>query len=317
VIKSDEPRLTRTLSGIEVHQSPGHDFARVDIDLPKTELRGKVIDDDQKGIEAARIQVLSTSGTVGTEALMSDKDGHFEIFGLTSGQYRIQAFDGDQASEVVTISVDEDRSPAPITLMLKEQPIFRGTVFDEIGPVVGARVEAIVGAATKIAMTGLDGSFSLPLPGFTGTEAPFAILAPGRSLHLGRAQVQREAPPTKVLLSRRSGSLQFTNPSAKDQTRLAWLISSSGFVFGSTVDKWASLHGLPLVTTAVEGLIPALEPGPYTICALKFDKLFSLLSSASIDPLATVSAWTQTHPKTCGSGEVLAEGTVHIELPTR
>lgn len=317
VITSDEPRLTRTLHGIDVLRPPGRRFARVDIDLPDTELRGKVIDGDQKGVEDARVQILSTDGGIGLEVLHSDEDGRFHTFGVTPGQYRIQAFEGDRASETALISIDEDQAPAPLTLVLKEQTTFEGTVFDEMAPVVGARVEVIVSAVTKAAMTGVDGSFSIALPGLNGTELPFAILAPGRNLHIGRAQVQAEAPPTRIFLTQRGGGIQFTNPSSRNHARLAWLVSSSGFVFGSTIDSWASLHGMPLVSTAAEGFIPALEPGPYTICALKMDELFSLLSSVSMSPLTTISSWTQTHPKACQSGEVFAGGIVKIDLPLR
>ncbi|MCD4748572.1 MAG: carboxypeptidase-like regulatory domain-containing protein [Thermoanaerobaculales bacterium] len=314
VVKSETPRIRRTVSGIEVRQASGQPFARVEIALPDVDLQGVVVDSEGTPVPAARVEVMSLPAA-GWEVLTSDKEGEFEAVGLVPGAFRVQAFEGSRASEPVNVRVAEDHSPDPVKLILTEQPALHGRVFDEEGGVVGARVEAIVAGKTEHTITEIDGAYSFVLPGLLGRNVPFAVLSPGRALRLGRAVVEIDGAPYDIRLSRSGGSLEIKNVSAGERRVLIWLLGHNGVIFGSSLDQWASLHGLPILSGAPEAIVPAVEPGQYTVCGVTIEEAMDLLPAVTVSPVDAITAWANATPEACAGGYLQIGGTLELELP--
>ncbi len=158
------------LPAVTVKRRPEEETATVRIELPAGVIKGKVVDDEGRGVRASVL--VFRDGALELSAMSSD-DGEFRIVGIETGQHQINAMAKSGSSGLMPVEVGEQEGVA-ITLMIQSTVMIRGTVSDSAGnPIPGALVHYITPSSTRLqAGTGLAGDFSISV----ARGAPTAIL---------------------------------------------------------------------------------------------------------------------------------------------
>lgn len=196
------PRTELYVDEVEL-TADGEGRVRARIELPGGEVKGRVLDDEQRPVTAAVLALGDRGLQLSTESL---PDGSFHLIGLPEGVHRIKATSVRGESEPAPIRVGRSES-APLTLIIRSQSSLEGTVADPSGnAVVGAAIRyRLNGGETLTRITGLDGEFSIP-HAKGAASLSFAVLADGwpRTLVSVRPDTSR---PARVVLDRRPARL--------------------------------------------------------------------------------------------------------------
>ena len=96
---------------------PAEEVPSVLLQYPDAVARGEVVDQDARPVQHAIV------GEVGGSAFAMTSDrGEFSISGLLPGPHRFQARSGQLTSDAVEVRIEPDREPAPLRLVVQEQP---------------------------------------------------------------------------------------------------------------------------------------------------------------------------------------------------
>jgi Carboxypeptidase regulatory-like domain len=270
-ILSAWPRLHLRLEPVDVRKRPGSGYAEVEIQVPNTRLRGRVLDEQDAPVPHASLFVLSPQKR--SSSATADASGEFEVRGLTAGPFYVHAEEGDRESEWVEARVEEDRDTPELRLVLRARLTVSGRVTSPNGPVAGAEVEVHsplndVGAASADrAVTGSAGEFTVHLP--SGSQyAHVAVVAPGYATRMLVAPLG-DPPLLEISLELTGGTLAFDlgNRSIEEALRFrAGLVAHAGsFVPLATAAYWARL--LRVEQPDPHRLVlPIMEAGDYLLC---------------------------------------------------
>jgi hypothetical protein len=90
--------------------------AQVDLQYPAATIQGRVTDDQSRPLSRAVVQDLDAGTSTPTDA-----NGSFAFAGALAGSHRIRARSSEGArSDVLTLQVQPDRDPDPVTLLVKD-----------------------------------------------------------------------------------------------------------------------------------------------------------------------------------------------------
>jgi len=193
-----EQRGSQAIEPVEVRRAPGRRAARLDVELPDTVLRGKVV----RGGEGARAFVYGRGEDRAEPGLppqrraimvQTEEDGSFELLGLAPGTLELYAYDRSSASEWREVRLDEGIDGPEIVLELRQRRTVAGRLVGPGGPVAGARLLAKPNAGPGRAVaSGVDGTFELMLDA-DDVFVDFIVLPPSSGFAFQRVGV---APPT-------------------------------------------------------------------------------------------------------------------------
>lgn len=263
-VHSDVPWIQRT---VHLKVPPGKES--VDLALPDSVVMGEVV--DGKGAPAAGALVSFASEDLRDGLLQpaSDKDGKFEVHGLSPGTYRVIATDFLKESEPSTVRVTNDEPPDPLHLILQDMEQLRGRVVSPGGPVPGARVQA---RATNVPhmivhnrQTDANGVFAAALP--AGAQAfEMTVASPGFSFVIAGGALSENALTVQV--DQNGGTLVIE----ADKRDTTYLVHNGGTCVSAAVSyQWPSQQNA-LPKDAQELVLPMMEPGPYAACLVAGDQ---------------------------------------------
>jgi hypothetical protein len=87
------------------------------LQYPAAVARGEVVDQDARPVRSAIVREVG-----GSAVAMTGDGGEFSVSGLLPGPHRFQARSGQLTSETVEVRIEPDREPAPLRLVVQQQP---------------------------------------------------------------------------------------------------------------------------------------------------------------------------------------------------
>lgn len=295
-VVSEEPAVRRSFQNVEVVQRAGKSWAELELRLPKTALRGVVVDEASILAADAIVTVQSLDEVVAAVRMKSDDTGEFEVLGLPPGRTSVIAEDtrGREQlySQEVEVELDDDGTPSKVRLVLRPELRIRGRVVDGDRGVPGARIKAepvqLHGLPLFPEISDAQGFFEVHVPSQT-RELVLSVGAPGFAFRFLRLPASVEEPVV-VPVSQTSGTLRIRLPEELDRT--LWSSPDLYLHHGGATESlgyllsWASFNDqLP----PDDGLIvlPRMEPGDYVACLLPFGERFANAQSAPEDRRCT------------------------------
>lgn len=273
---------THALEPVVVRKRPGKSYAEVQIELPNTALRGKVVQDGKpvagaivlglrhydvstsRSLKSADVQEMIVSQMPFRREfdIVSGKDGTFESLGLSPGEIQVQAYTPDAASEWVTTNLVED-SPSPeVVLALSEMITIRGRLINGSGGVPGARIfttpsEGII----PDTQSDVRGYFHIDLQK-SCNHVDLLVVPPGAGVVLHRILLHGEDVEDILVATSETGSIVI-----KDSNQPSYLpryplyVRFAGAqVSTSLLNRWMSYHE--------EGgyVLDDVTPGVWSLC---------------------------------------------------
>ncbi|MFN7963949.1 MAG: carboxypeptidase-like regulatory domain-containing protein [Thermoanaerobaculia bacterium] len=302
---------------VEVEEASAGGSRRLDILLPATEVRGRVLDPEGRPVAGALVQVLDATGPA-SNAVRSGEDGSYELRGIAPATIQLQAGASvrGKAMESLPRSLDvaEDRRLTGIDLQLMEREIVQGKVLSSRGPVAGARVslypaQGSPGSAQATGadvVTAADGSFATGLPAGS-RELEVMVMPPGFALTIRRV-VRAPGQPLILAVEELGGTLTLLgSPQEARADGLGALLTlwKDGIPLGEPVLRpWAMLNGGGWDAPSLR--LPAMPPGHYQVCWLSGEELArQVLRGYLLTP----------DPAQCPAGDLAQGGELVLEIP--
>jgi len=273
-VESEDPPVQREFPKLRIEPRPGTHKADLDLQLPDTALRGRVIDEKGEPIPKAIVTALAY-GAVREDEVQSrtDDTGHFEFRGLLPGATLVEADAGqDRFADPVTVSIPREEKDSP-SVVLTARPKLRvaGTVVSSAGPVAGARVKAAPAGMPYIGIrtvtSDVQGRFEVALP-FAAKEMLLTVSAPGFAFRMLRLPVPESRQFTVgvdqvagTLVVERNETLDVQDPNAP----MIYLLGNGSSEALPHLLGWARTAGT-LNQDSKRSVIPAVEPGEYQAC---------------------------------------------------
>lgn len=266
---------------VDVEVGPGG-RAFVDIRLPDTKLRGRVV--RQTGQEVvpvpgARLLVVRVEGERERRGrkvqLWTEDDGTFDIRGLEPGPVRVAAVisGGSGESDWVRVDLLDGVAPPDLELTIREKVPLSVSLTAAGQPVAGARVIALPEEGLSVdGVTDPDGRSTLRVP--EGSAGPLLIESIGRGVWLGRFQAagivgagESALGEVHVDLAQAPGDIVLEGVSAVPLP--SWLEIRGGVVSLNVVRSL-----LPAHVEASNGklLLKDFSPGRYSLCLWQSDR---------------------------------------------
>lgn len=213
-LRIDRDWGSQGLEPIEVKRRSGKSYARVDIELPDTALKGSVVyegepaealvlafreQQPQTGIPARRREIV----------LKTDEKGQFEVRGIVPGSFTIQAYNRVASSVWETVQLQEGLEPVGITLELQQVRELQGRLVGALGGVSGARIEMMPShGLQRTLVSEIDGSFRIRLDS-EATFVDFFVLPPGGAFFFQRVSIFSDdnAQPIVLQMNPESGTI--------------------------------------------------------------------------------------------------------------
>lgn len=305
----------RSVAPVEVRRAPGQRVAHVELELPRSRLAGRVVDDEGDEVAGARVKAHSVGSPHGREGAISDERGGFAFEGLAAGRYWVLAESGSAVSDATLADVAEDREPSELRLVVREQTEVEGLVVSARDPVPGAAVVMTPDlrsdpgthgvAAVHRLTTDLVGRFRAAVPPWT-IRVGLLVLPPGfaaRILSLpveaGRTMEIAVEPLGGTLVLDLSGLPALATRSGGE--RLFPMLAHGGAeVFLDQLRRWADLHGTAQ-PDAGTWVLPMMEPGGYALCVTL--------------PRSTEPGRERDAQALCADGQLAPGGELALALP--
>ena len=299
-VTAEDPRVRRRLWR-RIEAVDGQ--ADVDLRLADTRIAGRVVDDRGHAVAGAVVKLLELEEAATPIWDRSADEGSFELHGVEEGLVHLDATAVDgRVSDRRVVQVSEERHVEDVELVVRERETVAGRVVSPAGPVVGARVVAMVrrgGVATPFAVTpqatsGLDGRFELELP--PGTDGlDLVVHPPGYALTVRRIEPLPEEG-IEVEVEEHGGTLVIhgynppEGPEGIPPNSFPLVLHDGIALGGGTLGNWIETSGRDSPWWRSEPLVvPAMPPGGYAVCRPDFSALFRAFALGE-DPAPVLSA---------------------------
>lgn len=279
--------LFARVEDIVVEREPGEPWAKAEIEVPDTRVFGRVVDDFDRPLPRAWIDI---SGPTASGGSSSDRieakgsDASFEHRGFAPGTWILEGrarpdleappfFAGQ-----VKVEVEEGVPAGPIELVARQEQKLTGRVVSPMGDnVPGAMVVAgleqgpsLVTQHIRHQVTAVDGTFELHVP--TGVAAvQLSVFPPGFAARQVRVELPHNGPLSipvdpvggTVIVVATSGDRAGEIPDNYLDLRSS--LFGEYFYYVPFLRIWAGVHGVPREEKRL--VVPNLEPGVYTACS--------------------------------------------------
>ncbi|MEM7052037.1 MAG: carboxypeptidase-like regulatory domain-containing protein [Acidobacteriota bacterium] len=265
----------RIVQRVEV-EADSRGEARIELELPDTELRVRVVDRLGSPVEGANVSLLGAESR--PQRAPSDAAGEVVFRGASVGEVLVGASDDnngvERTSDGVVEVLREGLPVGPVELVLREAEGRRGRVVSERGGVPGARV--LVGIAEPTQMAFIDDDHSDREGRFEFDTLPGArvlwvvVSPPGHALLATRMAAPAAEEDLTVAVPVVGGTLHLVLGDS-DQSRvkhprsLGLSRDGHGIPWG-ILANWARAHGEVWGAEAESVVIPQLAPGTYRAC---------------------------------------------------
>lgn len=266
LVESELPQVKRELRNIPVRRTA--DGLELEIILPPNGMSGLVTDEAGKPLVALVAADVSASSPERIR-VRSEKDGRFELVGITKGIYRVQAQAYDEnrllESELKTLEVAEN-DVTHVTLVLRPGSKFMARVLSTAGPVSGAEVAAMARDVDQLnsiwRTTDETGLVTSDVPPRC-QMVDVVVRSPGFATQFFRTQELGSVMP--IALHQRAGTLVIeTDAIGPTAVRTAILRHRNAAVPLLTFLNRATFEQLSGNRYRI--LVPGLEDGEYAFC---------------------------------------------------
>lgn len=267
---------TQGLGEIEVEARRDSRPVWIDIDLPDTVIRGRVV--RSNGEPATRAQVVGMRRGEGEKATrellwLVEDDGSFEARGLQPGEVILLAKEGVDQSRWHAAHLAEGSEGPELALQLQNFVEIQGQVHRAGAPLAGVLllVRPVLPGGADVPLlspvtTGFDGTFTAKVPADSGA-LDVVMTAPGMTVSMLRLPGPSPAETPRILeLEEASGTLRL----AGDLTTLR--LSHEGVTW-SLGELQNYLFGWGKLTWDDEGTftVAGMAAGSYTVCTRSSD----------------------------------------------
>ena len=271
-ISSDVPPVARELEKVRIEPKPGKEMAEVNLVLPDTELRGRVVDESDKVVPKAIVSVKSSDTSEPLVQDWADEKGRFALVGLPAGKLLVSADGGEERySDLVPVQVTEGSKAGEVKLVVRAQVRITGTLVSAAGPVPGARIKAAPAGVPYFGVRSVSsdaqGRFELSLTP-SAREMFIAVAAPGFAFRMLRLPVPADRQLTLgVEQSVGTLILETDTPHLNPESDgpVVYLFHQGSVEGLPLLDAWALSSGIVPENPAVS-TVPAMEPGGYRAC---------------------------------------------------
>lgn len=269
-VKSDQPRITSTLTNVEVETDSATGVASVDIRLPETGITGEVVTRDGRPAPNAIVTIFSGLDGDSRAQFVADSDGRFDVHGIAPGQYRVSAGAYLAEAPITTIEVPQDATePVFVRLEMGALRKWEGSITTPDGrPVAGARIMAVpVDVQTEFSLhdeSNGDGRFTVLVPS-AARLADIRVAADGFTFSTSRRPVTNA--PLEVVIDPRGATLVVDYDSVPGYEPFLWHNGAPSSVEGLMVEWRGQIESTASGRRRLR--IPNLEYGGYTLCLLQ------------------------------------------------
>jgi hypothetical protein len=301
-LESESDGLRLSLGEVEVRVRPGKRAADVEIALPDTRLRGKVVDDAGRPMPGAAFTAMSLGERRAPHQGTTGEAGTFEVRGLPAGRLALSASFEELESEWAEVALPEGQEGPQVQLTLRRQQPVRGRVAAAGIGIPGARILPLpdFGAVPVLHAAPLatdpTGGFELRLPpGAPGVT--LVVMAPGFALRLVRILAAAPPDPLEIAVEPNGGVLvlDLPMPAEPGARRPPPVLLRDGLLVPwPLLGTWASFQGQPPADPS-RLVVPQVEAGEYFLCP----------------PRAAAGGGTAG----CARGYLAPGGELHLRLP--
>ena len=272
-VVAEQGRLQRHLTHLDVQEEEG--VTEIDIVIPDTVLEGEVVNVRGEPVSDAQV-TASQYGKLEIPVLVtSDTEGRFFLEGMPAGMTSLEAQTVSSRSEPVLVSMTEGEQ-TEARLVVQEIVQLRGQVLGPSGGIPGARIMAFpLGLSPNElrATTDISGAFTMQVPQWA-SQLSTMVMAPGYGMRAMRLSVQPD--PIEIPVNQSAGTLVIK---LDGQDRLIVLMHNQVVIALPLLEIWAAMNGLPRHQSG-QLVIPSMEAGDYSLCALQPADLTALFAGA-------------------------------------
>ncbi len=268
-------RGVQSLEPVTVARSSGQKVARVDVELPDTTLRGRVIDTAGEPQPQARLLAVKLEAGRRELSEVADDEGRFEFRGLAPGTITLRAESSSGSSDWVPVRLEDGEEGPEITLRIADHRRIHGRVSSLSGPVADATLQLIPAfseqapSAVIEVNTAVDGTFEARVPAHV-RELDVLVLPPGFAAKIFGYTLPPEHRadgadrPLEIAVEPVGGTLTL-GADAGESPEPSVVIHADAMVGVEHFARWSRL--LDHAARTGEGIrIPQLEPGWYRLC---------------------------------------------------
>lgn len=261
------------LETVEVEKAAGQSRARVEIDLPDTLVRGRVLGASGEPVAGASLEILDLDERRLEAATLSDADGEFEVSGLRPGSLVVDARYGELTSGSLSFQLEEGVVGPSLELVLRDRKRLTATIESPHGAVAGALVAGVpvlsdpVPVTIEMATSRADGSFDMEIDR-SARAIRLLVAAPGFAARAVELSVpDSDQFGVRLSVGPEGGLLRIVLPApGPSEGPAPGLLTQRGVPLPLYLyTRWSELHGYGSHESG-ELLLPDMEPGDYTVC---------------------------------------------------
>ncbi len=266
-VLSRAPRISRIVR-VTVPEMEGGVPSRVDLAVPLTRLRVRILDEDGAAVASCLVRLESME----THENLSEiaRDGEAELTGLTVGEWIVHAESARAVSESKAVTIEKDGG-AETTLTLAEKRTVRGVVVSSLGdPVPYARLQPLrwdsrADLFPQTVVADAAGRFQLQVPPKT-ERVGFLVLPPGRPMTTAVVPVGG-AGESVVSVPEEGGPVRFSFGAGADAFPAMPWITDGTLTFPAVLLRLSSEVGMETRAGRTWVEVPSYRAGPFGVCA--------------------------------------------------
>lgn len=250
------------------------------IEIPRRGVEGVVVDEFERPVKLAMINVETDSGAVHQ---VESEDGSFSLYGLAPGGVTLNAYSGPKQTAKPTRVVlsDSEDDVQHVKLQIASASVLRATILSASGPVMGAKVWAPQSTVHSVVVpltSGPDGEVAAYLPSSV-TQVSVSVAMPGFAFRTMRLPVQAE--PQQIMLQPWGGEL-IVDAALTAGTR-PYVVHDGVLLRATTFAYLAGGQTIEDSPSRLAFRVPLVEEGAYTLVHLS-DAEASVAAAGAVPP---------------------------------
>lgn len=256
-------------------------YARVDIELPETEIEGVVRNEFGEPFAGALVTFFPLSDGAGIREVAED-DGGFRFRGMPPGRYRLKASSDADESEALELDLEEGTSSLGHELVIREGQLLRGRLVGDsradIRVLALSSGAGIWASSREEVYTDVTGGFEIEVPA-GALETQLTVFSPEHSFLATTLGLPASEEEIAISPIREGGTLILPPDRIAQEGRSSVLWIGGELVAGPILQEWTILVGGQLDDPWV---VPKVPPGEVRHCSLSIEEAFAVMSRSAL-----------------------------------